>query len=177
MKRAELEAKMTGVENAKEIIDFVMSEYGKAVADNQTELKKYKEGGEFYIAPDKLAKAKEADFEAIEKLKNEHKELAKYKADQIASETKKTQTESIKETLKGAKYDDKVIDLLTREALEYGKFGEDNKLENGDELFGKIGEKYSHFKVTEKEGGFVPANTDDKKTDTDPFAIGFNSVK
>ena len=79
MKRAELEEKLQGVENAKEIIDFVMSENGKDIEAHK-------------------AATEKAEAERLENERLENERLAQEEAERVskAAEEERSSAEHVK---------------------------------------------------------------------------------
>lgn len=114
MKREYLKGLLGAIENADDIIDQIMTEYGKDLAKAKAEsetaraaVKAYEVGGEKYIDP------------------VEYAALKQFKADTTAKQMEERQRAAIKEALKGAKYRDTDTTLLTDLLFRDVAFAED----------------------------------------------------
>lgn len=163
MKRAELEEKLQGVENAKEIIDFVMSENGKDIEalkaakekaeaerkELETKLSEYAE-----FTPEKIAAFKAFNPEEFEMLK-------KFKADtETAQEFAKKEAAAMK-ILSDKGFGEKAAKLILkaeRESVDGLEVDESGTAKNADEFFEPIGKNYADF-VTKTEPGGALAGT------------------
>lgn len=184
MKRADIEklfeGKLAEGIEVKDIVDSILDQNGKDVnaakdgaqkmaADDiektkveainkavEDALKPYKEGGELFINRD--------EFKRISDENKAYKER----------DTKTARETAIGELLKTANFDAKATRLLQKAVGDYEpKFGENNKIENGDEIIEKMKVDYSDFIVTNKEGGFTPAKPQEPVKEIDSFTSGF----
>ena len=158
MKRAELEAKLQGVENAKEVIDFVMSENGKDIEAHkaakekaEAEIKeletKLSEFAEF--TPEKVAAFKEFNPEEFELLK-------KFKADtETAQEFAKKEDVAMK-ILSDKGFGAKAAKLILkaeRDSVNGIEIDDSGTAKNADEFFEPIGKNYADFASKTEQGG------------------------
>ena len=154
MKRAEILKKLEGVENADEIVDFVMSENGKdiekakvdttgfeqKIAELQTSLKQYEQGGEKYI-----------DL-------NEFNRLKQFENDTKQNQIYEQKNKAVIDWLKTNKASEKALNLLAK-TVDYNKIElEDGKIKNED-VFKDIKNEYKDFFVETEQGGVIPSNT------------------
>ena len=158
MKRAELEAKLQGIENAKEIIDFVMSENGKDIESHKAatekaeaernELKtKLDEYAEF--TPEKIAAFKAFDPEEYEMLK-------KFKADTEAAQAFAKKEAAAMKILTDKGFSEKTAKLILkaeRESVDGLEIDESGTVKNADEFFEPIGKNYADFATKTEQGG------------------------
>lgn len=180
MKRTELQALLGEID--KSVIDKIMDMNGldieatkAAYADDLAELATYREGGKNFItASDRefLAGFKPDEYAAA---KNELDELRKFKSDLEQKTTQEAKNAAVEKLLEAANYDKKVVKLLATKVFEYEpEFDDSNALKNGDAILTKLAAEYGDFKVVEKDGTFNPApDNGGKKTETDPFVLGF----
>lgn len=174
MKRAELEAKLQGVENAKEIIDFVMSENGKDVealkTSYKTELSKY----------DGLDVAKLDDYKKFDtKILSEIEELRKFKTDTETAQIRSKKETAALSILKGKGYSEQAAKLILkaeREIVDGIELDESGAAKNADKFFEPIGKSYADFATRTETGGAQAATPPVQKTEpADAFIAGFNS--
>lgn len=179
MKRAELEEKLQGVENAKEIINFVMSENGKdiealkaakekAEAEKKELETKLSEFAEF--TPEKVAAFKEFDPEEFEMLK-------KFKADtEAAQEFAKKEAAGLN-ILKGKGFSEKAAKLILkaeRDSVDGLEIDESGTVKNADKFFEPIGKNYADFATKTEQGGAqaaTPPATTAQKPETLASAV------
>ena len=181
MKRAELEALLQGVENAKEVIDKIMAINGtdieahkaaKEQAETQkneleTKLSEYAE-----FTPEKVTAFKEFNPEEFETLK-------KFKTD-----TETAQAFAKKETaglniLTGKGFSEKAAKLILkaeRDSVNGIDVDESGTATNADKFFEPIGKNYADFVTKTEQGGATAATPPAQTTEpADAFIAGFNS--
>ena len=158
MKRAELEALLQGVENAKEVIDKIMAFNGtdievhkaakeKAEAERKELETKLSEYAEF--TPEKVAAFKAFNPEEFETLK-------KFKVDtETAQAFAKKETAAMK-ILSDKGYGEKAAKLILkaeRESVNGIEFDENGAAKNADKFFEPIGKNYADFATQTEQGG------------------------
>ena len=158
MKRAELEALLQGVENAKEVIDKIMAINGtdieahkaakeKAEAERKELETKLSEYAEF--TPEKVAAFKAFNPEEFEMLK-------KFKADtETAQAFAKKETAAMK-ILSDKGFSEKAAKLILkaeRESVNGIEIDESGTAKNADKFFEPIGKNYADFATQTEEGG------------------------
>lgn len=158
MKRAELEALLQGVENAKEVIDKIMAINGmdieahkaateKAEAERKELETKLSEYAEF--TPEKVAAFNEFNPEEYEMLK-------KFKADtETAQEFAKKEAAAMK-ILSDKGYGEKAAKLILkaeRDSVNGIEIDESGTAKNADKFFEPIGKNYADFASKTEQGG------------------------
>lgn len=154
MKRAELEAKLQGIENAKEIIDFVMSENGKDIETLKTTHK------------NELAKYDGIDLAKIEDLKKfdpkvltEVEELRKYKTETETAQIRTKKESAVMELLKSNKASDKAAKLLIKGIdLNAVELDEKGALKDGTKIIEPLKTDFAEYFTTETSGGATAGN-------------------
>lgn len=158
MKRAELEALLQGVENAKEVIDKIMAIHGtdiealkaakeKAEAERNELKTKLAEYAEF--TPEKIAAFKAFDPEEYEMLK-------KFKADTEAAQAYAKKEAAAMKILSDKGFSEKAAKLILkaeRESVERLELDESGAVKNADEFFEPIGKNYADFATKTEQGG------------------------
>lgn len=153
MKRADLLAKLEGVENANEIVDFIMSENGKdienakvdtsgfeqKISELQAELGAFNEGGDKYIDP--------TEFARLVKAEQETQARDKLNATKAA----------VKQWFKENNASDKALELLVKAVDLNSITVEEGKITNPDALSG-IKSEYKDFFVEVEQSGVTPSN-------------------
>lgn len=181
MKRAELEALLQGVENAKEVIDKIMAINGtdieahKAAKETaeaeRNELKtKLDEYAEF--TPEKVTAFKAFNPEEFEMLK-------KFKADtETAQEFAKKETAAMK-ILSDKGFSEKTAKLILkaeRESVNGIEFDESGTAKNLSAFFEPIEKNYADFVTKTEQDGAKAATPPAQTTEpADAFIAGFNS--
>lgn len=153
MKRAEILKKLEGVENADEIVDFIMSENGKDIEKSkvdtssyeekitklQEDLKKFEEGGEKFV-----------DAEELNRLK-------KFETDTLEKQTFEQKNNAVVDWLKENKASEKALKLLAK-TVDYKTVEVENgKVKNADTIFANLKTDYKDFFVEEQQGGATPS--------------------
>jgi DNA repair exonuclease SbcCD ATPase subunit len=180
MKRAELETKLQGIENAKEIIDFVMSENGKDVEALKTAREQAETARK--EAEAKLAEYAEFTPEKVEAFKafnpSEVEELRKYKAENETAQTKSKKEAAVMELLKSNKASDKAAKLLIKCIdLNAVEFDEKGAVKDGTKIIEPLKSEYAEYFTTETTGGATAGNPPGNNTKTDdPFLAGFKQA-
>jgi len=156
MKRAELEAKLQGIENAKEIIDFVMSENGKDIESLKATHK------------NELAKFEGIDISKIEDLKKfdpnvltEVEELRKFKTETETAQVRAKKESAAMKILSEKGYNEKAAKLILkaeREIVDGLELDEAGAVKNSDKFIEPISKNYADF-VTRTENGGAQAGT------------------
>ena len=158
MKRSELEEKLQGVENAKEIINFVMSENGKDIEalkaakekaeaerkELETKLSEYAE-----FTPEKIAAFKEFDPEEFEMLK-------KFKTDTETAQAFAKKEAAAMKILSDKGFSEKTAKLILkaeRESVNGIEIDESGTAKNADKFFEPIGKNYADFVTKTEQGG------------------------
>ena len=158
MKRAELEALLQGVENAKEVIDKIMAIHGtdiealkaakeKAEAERKELETKLSEYAEF--TPEKIAAFKAFDPEEYEMLK-------KFKADTEAAQAFAKKEAAAMKILSDKGFGEKTAKLILkaeRESVDRLEIDESGTAKNADEFFEPIGKNYADFATKTEQGG------------------------
>lgn len=153
MKRADLLAKLEGVANAQEIVDFVMSENGKdiesakvdtssfeqKISELQASVKAYEQGGDKYIDPSEYARLVKAEEET--------------KTREQLNNTKN----AVKQWLKDNNASDKALELLIKAVDLNAVEIKEGKIANPDVL-GSLKTEYKDFFVEVEQGGATPSN-------------------
>lgn len=154
MKRADLEAKLQGIENAKEIIDFVMSENGKEIetlkATHKAELAKY----------DGIDLAKAEEFKKFDpKILTEVEELRKYKTDTETAQVRAKKESAVLELLKSNKASEKASKLLIRGIdLNAVELDESGAIKDGEKIIEPLKKDFAEYFTTETNGGAQAGN-------------------
>jgi hypothetical protein len=158
MKRAELEAKLQGIENAKEIIDFVMSENGKDVEALKTAREQAETARKEVEA--KLAEYAEFTPEKVEAFKafnpSEVEELRKYKAENETAQVRAKKETAAMKILSEKGYSEKAAKLILkaeRENVDEIELDESGAAKNADKFFEPIGKNYADFVTKTEIGG------------------------
>ncbi|NCA97397.1 MAG: hypothetical protein EOM77_04375 [Bacteroidia bacterium] len=158
MKRAELEALLQGVENAKEVIDKIMAINGMDIEAHKTA--KEKAEAERNELETKLSEYAEFTPEKVEAFKafnpEEFETLKKFKVDtETAQEFAKKETAGLN-ILKGKGFSEKAAKLILkaeRESVNGIEFDENGAAKNADKFFEPIGKNYADFVTkTEQDG-------------------------
>ena len=158
MKRAELEALLQGVENAKEVIDKIMAINGmdieahkaateKAEAERKELETKLSEYAEF--TPEKVAAFKEFDPEEFELLK-------KFKADTETAQAFAKKEAAAMKILSDKGFSEKAAKLILkaeRESVNGIEVDESGTAKNTDKFFEPIGKNYADFATQTEQGG------------------------
>jgi len=152
MKRSEILEKLGAIENAKEICDYIMAEYGKDLAKEKEkfeELQKQmaeaqeKHNADLKAKDEELAKFNVEEIEGLKAYKEQNE--AKIKTDK--------QNNSIKEFLKKNEYsvDDVLLSYVSNNMKP--SFDENFAITNADELLTGLKTNASQYKITAKEEG------------------------
>ena len=180
MKRAELEALLQGVENAKEVIDKIM-------AINGTDIEAQKTAREQAETARNEAEAKLAEYAEFtpEKVKafkafnpSEVEELRKYKAENETAQVRAKKETAVMELLKSNKASDKAAKLLIKGIdLNAVEFDEKGAVKDGTKIIEPLKSEYAEYFTTETTGGATAGNPLGNNTKTDdPFLAGFNQA-
>lgn len=151
MKRAELEAKLQGIENAKDIIDFVMSENGKDIealkTTHKTELARF----------DGIDIAKLEDYKKFDtNILSEIEELRKFKTDTETAQVRAKKETAAMKILTEKGYNEKAAKLILkaeRENVDGIELDENGAVKNADKFFEPIGKNYADFVTKTETGG------------------------
>ena len=158
MKRAELEALLQGVENAKEVIDKIMAINGtdieahkaateKAEAERKELETKLSEYAEF--TPEKVAAFKEFNPEEFEMLK-------KFKVETETAQTFAKKEAAAMKILSDKGFSEKAAKLILkaeRESVNGIEVDESGTAKNADKFFEPIGKNYADFATQTEQGG------------------------
>jgi len=158
MKRAELEALLQGVENAKEVIDKIMAINGtdieahkaakeKAEAERNELKTKLAEYAEF--TPEKIAAFKAFNPEEFEMLK-------KFKVDTEAAQAFAKKEAAAMKILSDKGFSEKAAKLILkaeRESVDGLELDESGTAKNADKFFEPIVKNYADFATKTEQGG------------------------
>lgn len=158
MKRAELEALLQGVENAKEVIDKIMAINGTDIEAHKTA--KEKAEAERKELETKLSEYAEFTPEKVEAFKafnpEEFETLKKFKADtETAQAFAKKETAAMK-ILSDKGFSEKAAKLILkaeRESVNGIEIDESGTAKNADKFFEPIGKNYADFATKTEQGG------------------------
>ena len=155
MKRQDLEAKLSQVDNSKELIDYIMAENGKDITKLQGELAQEKDARskaeaslqEYNKGGSKWVDTKELD------------ELRTFKQETQAKEIQNKKTQAVSQVLQDAKASDKVLKLLLR-AVDYSsvELDADGNLKNKDAILSELKKEYPDCFVVEQVNGAQAGN-------------------
>lgn len=160
MKRAELEARLAGVDNAKEIIDFIMAENGKDVNAAKTGLEAVT--AERDSLKTDLEKFKDFTPEKIEQFKaydpKEHQELKEYKEKKEAEAVTTKKTEALDKLLTANNVtNEKARKLLIKATnLEKIELTDTGEIKDGANIITPLKTEYGDFFTVKKQGGADP---------------------
>lgn len=173
MKREELKAKLGNIDNVKSIIDYIMAENGKDIAEakklnadlqanfNQTKADYEKQVKELQ---DKLGLYNDAEIE----------ELRTYKKNSEEEKINNRKQEAILKLIRDNKFDAKAERLLAKAVEEYKpEFADDYSITNADDISTALKTDYAPFITTTSIDGANPARSNDRQESTDPFIQGF----
>jgi hypothetical protein len=175
MKRAELEALLQGVENAKEVIDKIMAINGtdieahkaakeKAEAERNELKTKLDEYAEF--TPEKVAAFKEFNPEEYEMLK-------KFKVETETAQAYAKKEAAAMKILSDKGFGEKAAKLILkaeRDSVNGIEVDESGTAKNADKFFEPIGKNYADF-VTKTEQGGAQAATPPAPTAQKPETL------
>jgi hypothetical protein len=174
MKRSDVLSLLNGVANAKEICDSILDLHNAEMeeAKKNVDMSQYVKKEDF----DKLTAENKELKDGSAKFKD-YDELAKFKADTIATQEKAKKIEAVRSLLKSSRANEKVIPLLEKGIdIENVKLDKDGKIVDGDKLLSGLKTDYSDFFAKEEEKGASPANPSPVKPggeQADPFLAGF----
>lgn len=176
MDRATLMSKLGEIENAKNIVDFIMDENGKDIetakakvreefsdyeqtktdlAEKAAELQKFEKDGELYID------------------REEYSNLVKFKQETEQQAELSQKTKAITELLKSNNANEKAVKLLTKaiklDEVEFEESDGQLTIKNGSKVLEGLKSEYADFFVTNTESGGAksttpPAEATDKST-------------
>ena len=158
MKRAELEAMLQGVENAKEIIDKIMAMNGTDIEVQKTAREQAETARKEVEA--KLAEYAEFTPEKVEAFKafnpSEVEELRKYKAENETAQVRAKKETAAMKILTEKGYNEKAAKLILkaeREGVDGLDLDESGAVKNADKFFEPIGKNYANFVTKTEIGG------------------------
>lgn len=161
MKRAELESKLTGVENAKEIIDFIMAENGKDVNTAKAEIEAIK--AERDGLKTEAEKYKDLTPEKLEAFRlfdpAELKELRDYKTQKETEQVRNTKTAALEKILAANNVSNEKARRLLIKAVELDKIelSENGDIKDAEKIINPLKTEYSDFFTAVTPGGAKPA--------------------
>lgn len=161
MKRAELESKLTGIENAKELIDFIMAENGKDVNNAKAEVETVKAERDTLKAD--AEKFKDLTPEKLEAFKlfnpTELKELRDYKTQKETELVRNTKTAALEKILAANNVSNDKARRLLIKAIDLDKIelSEKGDIKDAEKIVNPLKAEYSDFFTEVMPGGARPA--------------------